>query len=325
MQGTVVGILRGGPSREHDVSLRTGHAILQTLPRERYTVRDIFIDRKGAWHERGLRTTPAAVLPCIDVAVIALHGEYGEDGEVQRLLERFGIPYTGSDSFASFHAMHKVFAKERARAAGLKIPRYQFIERVDDAAPLVHEVIRTYPQPVIVKPARWGSSVGVTAPAGFQPVHQAVTGLLAEECGGALVEEFVRGTEASVGVVEGMRGEDVYALPAVEIVPPVSEPFFTYAAKYGGETQELAPGRFNKQVMAELQEAAKRMHQELGLRHYSRSDFIVSPKGIYYLETNTLPGLTAHSLMPKALASVGIGFGDFLDHIIALALGRRER
>lgn len=325
MHGTVVGILRGGPSREHDVSLATGHAIMASLPRERYTVRDIFIDREGNWHERGLRTTPGKALSNMDVAVIALHGEYGEDGEVQKLLERFGIPYTGSDSFASFEAMHKVMAKEKARAAGIAVPRYEFIERMEDAEPKVREIIRTYPQPVIVKPPRWGSSVGVSAPAGYQPVHQAVTGLLAEGSHGALVEEFIRGTEATVGIIENMRGEDLYALPAVEIVPPNREPFFTYEAKYSGESQELAPGRFSKPVMDELQDYAKRMHRELGLRHYSRSDFIVSPKGIYFLETNTLPGLTAGSLFPKALASVGIYFSEFLDHLIALALEGGKR
>jgi D-alanine-D-alanine ligase len=298
---------------------------MSVLPRERYTVRDIYIDRDGIWHERGLRTKPANVLPTLDVAVIALHGEYGEDGEIQKLLEQFGVPYTGSDSFTSFEAMHKVIAKERARAAGLNVARYKFIEREEDVESAVHEIIRTYPQPVMVKPPRWGSSVGITAPAGYQPVHQAVTGLLAEGAGGALVEEFIRGTEASVTVVENLRGEELYALPPVEIVVPDSEPFLTYNAKYSGQTQELAPGRFSKAVAAELEDLARRMHTELRLRHYSRTDFIVSPKGIFYLETNTLPGLTAQSLTPKALASVGIAFSDFIEHIIALALGRRKR
>jgi D-alanine-D-alanine ligase len=325
MQGTVVGILRGGPSREHEVSLRTGHAILQSLPRERFTVRDIFIDREGTWHDRGMRTQPSAVLPSIDVAIIAMHGEFGEDGRIQRILEQYGVPYAGSDSFGSFHATHKVLAKERARSAGLRTPRYEFIEHHGDAQPKVQEIIRTYPQPVIVKPARWGSSIGVTSPAGFHPVHQAVTGLLAEDSGGVIVEEFLRGTEASVGVVEHFRGEVLYALPVVELAPESGVPFSTYEAKYGGKVQKIVPGRFNKLVTAELQDAAKKMHRELGLRHYSRSDFIISPKGIYYLETDALPGLTAHSLMPLALASVGVRFGEFVEHLISLALGRAGR
>lgn len=325
MHGTVVGVLRGGPSREHDVSLRTGHSVLRSLPEDRYRVRDIYIDREGVWHERGLATSPGRVLPSIDVAVIALHGEYGEDGEVQRLLERFGTPYTGSDSFASFTAMHKVIAKERAKEAGIKTPRYRFIEEGSDIDAVIHEVVRSFPQPVIIKPARWGSSVGMSLSAGYQPIHQAVTGLLADGAHGVLIEEFIRGTEATAGVVEGLRGEELYALPTVEIVPSEQHRFFTFDAKYSGDTIEHCPGRFSKPVADELSDAARRMHGALGLRHYSRSDFMISPRGIYYLETNTLPGLTETSLLPQSLRAVGVELGEFLTHLIDLALlkGRR--
>lgn len=325
MQGIIVGVLRGGPSVEHDISIRTGHSILQALPQERYTIRDIYIDRKGDWFERGRPSSPASILPTLDVAVIALHGEYGEDGEVQKLLEKFGVPYTGATSFPSFEGMHKVLSKEKARAAGLNVARYTFVEHEDAVHDAVHNVIRTYAQPVIVKPAKGGSSIGVTAPAGYQPIHQAVTGLLAGDFGGALIEELIKGTEASVGVIEHMRGEDLYALPPVELVKSSGNSLMTFDAKYSAHTQEIAPGRFPKPVMRELEDLARRMHRELGLRHYSRSDFIVSPKGIYYLETNSLPGLTAESIMLKALDSVGIQFTDFVEHLIALALGAQKR
>jgi len=118
MQGTVVGVLRGGPSREHEVSLKTGAAILQNLEAPRYIVRDIYIDKQGQWHDRGRATSPERVLSAIDVAIIGLHGEYGEDGQVQRLLEQYGVPYAGADSFASFLAMHKVMTKEKVREHG---------------------------------------------------------------------------------------------------------------------------------------------------------------------------------------------------------------
>ena len=325
MRGTIVGVLRGGPSREHDVSLNSGRAVLAALPSDRYTVRDIYIDRDGTWHERGLPTTPSKVLAGVDVVVLALHGEYGEDGEVQKLLERFGVPYTGSDSFASFEAMHKVMAKEKAKAAGIKTARYHFIEEASNVDSIVHEIVRTFTQPVIVKPVRWGSSVGVSLESGYAPVHRAVTGLLASGAGGVIVEEFVRGTEATAGVVEGLRGEQLYSLPTVEIVPPPKSAFFDYDAKYSGETSEVTPGRFPKQVTEELQAAARAMHQALGLRHYSRSDFIVSPRGIYFIETNTLPGLTNESLLPKSLAAVGVSFEDFISHLIDLALRKGKR
>lgn len=306
------------------MSLSTGHAIITNLPEDRFTVRDIYIDKEGEWHERGRPTTPAKVLPSVDAVVIGLHGEYGEDGEVQKVLERFGVPYTGSDSFGSYLAMHKVLAKERAREAGLLTPKYRFIEKLDDAEAMAHDIIRSFHQPVVVKPLRWGSSVGVSIVGGYQPVHTAIRELLEAGAGGVLVEELIRGTEATAGVVENLRDEALYALPPIEIVPPEKD-FFSYDAKYSGATREIVPGRFAKPIQAELMRAAQVMHQALGLRHYSRSDFIVSPKGIYYLETNTLPGMTAESLLPKSLAAIGVSFPDFLSHLVGLALNGKKR
>ncbi len=316
MTGTVVGVLRGGPSREHEVSLLSGHAIISNLPRDRYTVRDIYIDKQGVWHERGKPSTPADILRTVDVVVVGLHGEYGEDGEVQRVLEQHGIPYTGADSFSSYVAMHKAMAKERAKEAGLKTAKYLLIEQDSDPDAVAYEIVRTFHQPVVVKPVKWGSSVGIKIVGGYAPVQAALHELLKET--EVLIEEYVRGTEATAGVVEGLRGESLYALPPIEIVPPRND-FFSYDAKYSGKTQEICPGRFSKEIADELMENAQRMHHALNLRHYSRSDFIVSPNGIYYLETNTLPGLTKESLLPKSLAAVGVSFPDFLHHLVELA------
>jgi D-alanine-D-alanine ligase len=322
MRGTVVAVLRGGPSREHDVSLKTGHAILSNLDQSLFSPRDIFIDRKGVWHERGLPTTPERILPTVDVVLLGLHGEYGEDGEVQKLLERFGVPYAGADSFGSYLAMHKVLAKERARELGVRTPRYYFVEPDSDVHAIAYAINRSFMPPVVVKPIRWGSSVGVSMVHGYAPLVSALTDLLASGAGGVLVEERIRGTEATAGVVEGLRGEALYALPPIEIIPPESD-FFSYTAKYTGITKEICPGRFPKNITEELQRLARTMHEGLSLRHYSRSDFIVSPKGIYYLETNTLPGMTEESLLPKSLAAIGVKFTDFLSHLVSLALGKR--
>jgi D-alanine-D-alanine ligase len=318
MQGTVVGVLRGGPSREHEVSLLSGHAVVANLPRERFTVRDIYIDKQGQWHERGKPSTPADILRSVDVVVNALHGEYGEDGEVQKTLELFGVPYTGSNPLASYVAMHKVMAKERAKEVGLKTPQYRLIESGADVAAASVDIIRSFHQPVVVKPVRWGSSVGVSIVGGYAPVHRAIEQLL-KEAGSVLVEEMIRGTEATAGVVEDFRGEKLYSLPTIEIVPPAHD-FFSYESKYNGSSHEICPGRFSKDIADELTRSAKLMHEALGLRHYSRSDFIVSPRGVYYLETNTLPGLTKESLFPKSLAAVGIAFPEFLSHLVHLAL-----
>lgn len=324
MRGTVVAVLRGGPSREHDVSLKTGHAMISNLSQEEYTVRDIYIDRKGVWFERGKQTSPDRVLSCVDVVLLGLHGEYGEDGEVQKLLDRFGVPYAGSDSFTSYRAMHKVLAKEKAREAGLRVPEYRYIEPGDDIEAAASDIVRSFCQPVVVKPVRWGSSLGVSMVGGFQPVHDAIETLMQEGAEGVLVEEYIRGTEASVGVVEDLRNQELYTLPPIEIIPPEND-FFSYQAKYSGATKEIVPGRFSKEVSDSLQQMARTAHEALELRHYSRSDFIVSPKGIYFIESNTLPGLTSESLLPKSLAAVGVSFPDFLSHLVGLALNSKKR
>ncbi len=324
MRGTVVGVLRGGPSREHEVSLKTGHAIIANLPEERYTVRDLYIDKLGVWHERGRAVSPERILPQLDVAVIGLHGEFGEDGEVQKLLERYGVPFTGSDSFSSYLAMHKVLTKEKARELGLLTPVYRFVEPGNDVESVAMDIVRSFHQPVVVKPLRWGSSVGISIVGGYKPVLDAIQSLLEAGAGGVLVEELVRGTEATAGVVEGLRGESLYALPAIEIIPPARD-FFSYDAKYSGKSQEIVPGRFARSVHDELSRQARLMHEGLGLRHYSRSDFIISPKGIYFIETNTLPGMTPESLLPKSLQAIGVSFPDFLSHLVDLALQTKRR
>ncbi len=318
---TIVGVLRGGPSNEHTVSLKTGAAMLANLPASRFSVRDIYIDRAGVWHERGRAIAPERILRQIDLALIALHGAYGEDGQVQRLLERFGVPYAGADSWSARLSMHKVLAQEKAREAGLRTPEYRYLDAQGDLPSAVHEIIRTFSQPVVVKPVSGGSSMGVSVVGGYAPVLAAVEALAADGVPGILVEEYVRGQEATVGVVERLRGEALYALPPIEIVPPEGD-FYSYDAKYSGTTRHDCPGHFSRVQTEELSRAARLMHRALGLRHYSRSDFIVTPRGVYYLETNALPGLTNDSNLPIALRSVGVPMPEFLSHLANLALTR---
>ncbi len=316
---TIVGVLRGGPSREHEVSLKTGAAMLANLPESRYLARDIYIDKSGVWHERGRPTTPDRVLRQVDVVLIGLHGEYGEDGEVQKLLDRFGVPYAGSNALGSYLAMHKLLAKTHAKEAGLLVPDSRLAERAEDAVAVAQDVIRSFHQPVVVKPIGWGSSIGVSIVGGYAPVLAAIQKNFADGASAVLIEEYIKGREATVGVIEGLRGETLYVLPTIEIIPPEGD-FFSYDSKYSGATREVCPGNFSRVATEELQHAAKEMHCALGLRHYSRSDFIVAPKGIYYLETNTLPGLAGESLLPKSLSAVGVPLPEFLSHLVKLAL-----
>ncbi|MEN9405585.1 MAG: hypothetical protein RLY47_544 [Candidatus Parcubacteria bacterium] len=314
-----VAVLRGGPSNEYDVSLKTGATVLKHLDREKYQPLDVFIDKNASWHVDGVVTNPLDLRHRVDVAWNALHGSYGEDGEVQRLLESIDLPYTGSGVVASAVAMHKAKAKEVFVRHGLSVAPGIEVELsvIDDGD--VREIFRTLPPPYIVKPVSSGSSVGMSVAHSISELHDALM-RANEQSSNVLIESMVRGREATCGIIDGYRGEKFYALMPIEIVPPTDASFFDYSAKYSGTSQEICPGRFSREETNAIQEAARTAHEALGARHYSRSDFIVTPKGKpYILETNTLPGLTEESLVPKALAAAGCSLKEFLDHVIKQA------
>ena len=319
-----VGVLRGGPSSEYEVSIKSGDTVLKNLHPSKYTVRDILIDKDGVWHVNGEVKKPEQALRGVDAVFNALHGEYGEDGQVQRVLEHFGVPYTGSGVFGSALAMNKVLAKRRLITEGIKTPHHTVIRADEGDVPKqIHNAFRAITFPVIVKPAALGSSVGISIARDFQGFTDAVGKVLIHSPV-VLVEEFVKGREATCGVIDNFRDRETYSLLPVEIRPPAHKDFFDYEAKYTGISQEICPGNFSPEEMQEIQKLAILAHKALGLRHYSRSDFIVTPnRGIYYLETNTLPGLTSESLLPKSLRAVGTDLPEFLDHVLTCALEGR--
>lgn len=315
-----VGILRGGPSSEYEVSLKTGSSVLKHLP-EHYHKEDILITRDGVWHLRGEPVNPHNLINHLDVAFLCLHGEYGEDGQVQKILETIGLPYTGSGSLASAIGMSKVHSKNHLAPHGIKMARHIYVTNKDNLVDKAKEIFFKFAPPYIVKPNDRGSSVGLFLVKNTHELSSKIKECL-EYSDSVLVEEFIRGKEASCGVVEKMRGEKIYSLMPVEIRPPKEKKVFDYEAKYSGISEEICPGNFSETEKRELMRLASLAHKHLGLKHYSRSDFIVSPRGVYYLETNTLPGLTNESLLPKELRAVGITYAEFLDHLIRLALGK---
>ncbi|MBI2046151.1 MAG: D-alanine--D-alanine ligase [Parcubacteria group bacterium] len=322
-----VGVVRGGPSSEYDVSLKTGASVLQNLP-ERYAPVDILISKNGEWHAGGLPTRPEKILPHVDVVFNALHGAYGEDGIFQQMLEAHGVPYTGSDSLASAIGMNKVLARKRFAAMGMKVPYGMELqaEAREEEEPVhmderfVFDLFRRFPQPSVVKPISAGSSVGVRVAHTLGELSEALE--YAFSFGDTvLIEEYIRGREATCGVVDDFRGHDTHALLPIEIIKPQHSRFFDYQAKYGGESQEICPSpNFSQEQKQMIEKLAVQAHRAIGARHYSRSDFIISPRGVYILEINTLPGLTSESLLPKSLAAGGTQFEQFLDHILTLAM-----
>jgi D-alanine-D-alanine ligase len=321
MQKIKIGVLRGGPSSEYDVSLKTGGSVLKNLPEEKYDIRDIFISKGGEWHFRGIPFAPEKIINQVDVVFNAMHGEYGEDGTVQQLLDAFSIPYTGSTAFASAIGMNKLLTKQGLENYDIDTPEYTIIEASDDLEKDIFDIFRSFTMPCVIKPITGGSSVGVTIAKSFDDLREGVYKALGHSTK-VLIEEYINGREVTCGVVEGFRGEELHALMPVEIITPEKADFFDYTAKYSGETQEVCPASFERVIKDEIQRLAKEAHKALGLRHYSRSDFIVSPRGIYFLEVNTLPGLTEDSLLPKALDAGGTKLPDFLDHLVGLAMGK---
>ncbi len=337
MANTRVGVVRGGPSSEYEVSLRSGGEVLRHLP-ENYKGYDILLDKKGDWYLDGFPQKPAKIFSPsaggVDVIFNALHGEFGEDGRVQQVFEDFNMPYTGSTVVPSALAMKKHLARELFSRYGIKIPHGivfhqdndEFLR--DEPEYFAKQVFNAMPPLWVVKPASCGSSVGVSICGSFEDLVRTIEKAFSYD-DTVIVEEYIKGREATCGVLENFRDKQEYVLPPVEILPAFAKasagepPFFDYEAKYNGLTREICPASFDLDVKRQLEEIAGKAHQILGCRHYSRSDFVVSERGIYLLEVNTLPGLTAESLFPKAAAAAGLEFPFLLDHILKLALNRR--
>lgn len=323
---TVVGVLRGGPSSEYDISLKSGATVLEHLDKEKYEPRDLFISKNGEWHLHGAPVTPERALRGVDVAFNTIHGQYGEDGQLHSILDAIGVAYTGPRADAAALAFDKQATKDLVIKHGVRVAHGAVIDsaKITDFHKTALNIFRSTPHPIIIKPVIGGSSVGMTKVGTFQDLEPALRTAF-EVSPKALIEEFISGKEATVGVIDQFRSEKIYALMPVEIIPPQNADFFDYGAKYSGETIERVPGNFSREQKNELQRLAKLVHESMGLAHYSRSDFIVARRGVYFLEVNSGPaiGFTKESLFPKALTAVGATIPHFLDHVIQLARRRQ--
>lgn len=318
MQKYRIAILRGGPSDEHDISLKSGLNVIETLSPQHIIV-DIVIDKEKKWHLLGIPILPAEALKHSDVVINALHGHYGEDGKVQQTLDHVGIPYTGSKALASALGMHKWKAKEIFKQNGLKTPNAIRVSNENDISEQALNIFKSFSLPVIIKPISSGSSVGVSVARDLQSLEMSLISVFSY-CNKAIVEEYIKGKEATCVVVENFRGQKYYAFPPIEIVKH-TDVAFDMDMKYSGKIEERCPGNFSQSEKEAIMQSAINAHVAIGARHYSRSDFIVHPvRGTYILEINTLPGLTNTSLLPKAIDSVGSNMNEFLHHLIAEAI-----
>lgn len=357
-----VAVLMGGISSERDVSLSTGKQILGALDRAKYDVVGIdagilpgrarpdalAVNEKvdALVQARDALLSSESLMPLDyimtpdgrpDVAIIALHGRYGEDGTIQGMLELLGVPYTGSGVLASALAMDKSMAKKVMAAEGVPVPRSVDFMCRDSTwnRGWVYERVSELGYPVVVKPSRQGSTIGMTKVDDPAKLEEAID-VASKYDTRILVEEFVEGIELTVGV---LGNEDPFPLPVIEIVP--SKGFYDYEAKYTpGATEEIVPARIPDKAALEAQRLALTAHMALGCSGMSRVDIIYVPgngscggrsvksnggERFYVLEVNTVPGMTPTSLLPRAAQAAGIPFSQLLDMLIEFALedGRR--
>ncbi len=326
-----VGVLMGGISSEHEISLLSGEGVVHALSTKEYEPIPIIIHRNFQWefpNQRVLKTEEALVeLKRLDIQVVfnALHGAFGEDGRIQGLLDWLHIPYTGSDCSACALAMNKIRSKAVAKMAGIRVAEH-ILFRQDtwswDRSDSVSRVKNELGFPVVVKPCSQGSSVGITI------VNEAETFLVGVEQAlewdnEVLVEKFIKGREVTCGVWDCEEGIPPRALPVTEIRPKTSS-FFDYTAKYTpGATDEITPALIDPDLTQKVQEMAVQAHQAIGCSTWSRSDFIIDEEGPVWIEINPIPGLTPTSLYPQEAKCAGISYEQMIQKFIEHAVRRR--
>jgi D-alanine-D-alanine ligase len=298
-----IAVLLGGPSSERDVSLATGRGVSKAL-------RSLGIDVA----EVDVRDENFKLPRDFDFAFITLHGTFGEDGQLQELLEKRGVAYTGEGVEGSRMAFDKIRSKEKFQEHGVRTPEWEVIQANENPR---------FQLPIVVKAPRQGSTVGVNIVKTRKELAPAIVGS-AKYDRELLIEKFVRGRELTIGIL----GDQ--ALPILEIIPKGG--FYDFTNKYpflnpqaDGGAEHVCPARIDKEKTAEIQELALRAFRALGLQVYGRVDAILSDSGEpFVLEVNTIPGMTEASLLPEAAAVAGIGYADLCARIIALSRARME-
>jgi D-alanine-D-alanine ligase len=293
-----IAVLKGGPSAEREVSLRSGAAAAEALREAGYEVSEVTVDDANFVVPQGT-----------ELVFLALHGTFGEDGQVQDILTARGIPYTGANAEVSRIAFDKEKTKEKFRQHGVPTPEGQLVRSLREV---------TLSPPLFIKPNAQGSSVGTHPVLKPEDLAAGLADALKFDSA-ALVERFIQGRELTVGVLGSQ------ALPIIEIHP--LDGFYDYTNKYTkGRTEYFCPAPLPEEITLSIQKEALAAHRAIGNPVYSRIDFILEKNGnAYCLEVNTIPGMTATSLLPKAAAAVGIGFPQLCRRIVELSWARRQK
>lgn len=297
-----VAILFGGPSSEHEVSVNSAKNVLSHIDRDLFEPIQVFIPKDGTFTIENIKKLKCSC----DVVFPVLHGSFGEDGTLQKMLEEEKIPFVGSGSSASEIAIDKNASNELFAKAGLLIPKSQIIMREDSVISISF--------PIIVKPVDEGSSVGLYKCLSQEEYQEKQKDIFSSH-NKMLAQEFISGREFTCGVIE-VDGKNI-ALPASEIIIDDST-LFDYDTKYtAGKCEEITPADVSKDIMQNIQDTAVRCHELLGCKSISRTDFIMTNEGLLYvLETNTLPGMTKTSFIPAQAEAFGFDMKKLVSELI---------
>ncbi|KYZ77108.1 D-alanine--D-alanine ligase [Anaerosporomusa subterranea] len=303
-----IAVLMGGPSAEREVSLNTGKAIQDALTVKGYEV--VGIDLEPARFMEQINESGA------EIVFNAVHGLYGEDGAVQGALDMAGVPYTGSGVSASAIAMDKAICKQLFTTAGIPTARYRILTDNQSAESATDEIIKEFALPVVVKATTQGSSIGVY----IVEEKDALTNAVREAFSYSrriVVEEFIKGRELTVAVI---AGNPVRSLPIIEIAPHSGR--YDYQSKYTkGATEYIVPALLTEGLTVDIQKTAADVFNLIGCNGVARVDMILDADNRYFvLEINTIPGMTATSLVPKAAAAAGISFPDLCEQLLLAAI-----
>ncbi|HBU07680.1 MAG: hypothetical protein A2321_03650 [Omnitrophica WOR_2 bacterium RIFOXYB2_FULL_45_11] len=307
LEGIRIGVLLGGPSSEREVSLKSGKAVLEALKSKNLEAVAIDIRGQDKNYVKDLLLSYD-----INLAFLALHGAFGEDGKMQAILEEMGIPYTGSGVSSSELAMDKTASRKIFISGGLNAPKHCLLDKN-------HKNIRDFATfPLVIKPASGGSSIGLSIVDKPQALREAIETAFKYDRR-VIAEEYIEGREMTVGIFEDAP------LEAIEIKP--KRRFFDYKAKYEpGETEYIVPAPVSLEIMRLLKETALKAHNLLGCSFFSRVDIILDKTNKpFVLEVNTIPGFTATSLLPKAASARGIAFPELVVKISEAALSAGQR
>ena len=306
-----IAVLAGGWSKERNVSIKSGKAVLNALDNKKYDIvsYDPKDDLNLLWQDR----------KSLDLVLNLLHGKYGEDGRIQGLLDVFEIPFVGSGVLASAMTMNKRVTKEVYRSVALRVPKGVVLKKGEHVD--IDKILNSLGNPVVIKPASEGSSIGISIKDDELEIQKGIEKAFDFDSE-VLVEEYISGKEITCAV---LGRKSLQTLPLVEIVPKDSHLFFDYDAKYTvGETSEICPARIDVDLRNSAFQIAINAHRALHCRDWSRTDMIVRDEKIYVLETNTIPGMTETSLVPLAARGNGWDLGSLLDRMINTSIVEKD-